>query len=146
MANYPTGSHFAGPIKLGAKSMPLNGDEGGLSATVTLTADESNGTHYILDTAAGFTITLPAATQGWSCKFTIGTVFATTAYVFTAETAGTFQGCILEVGAVQDVAAGDTITLAADKENVGDFIEFWSDGTSIFTFGNFLVAASVAVA
>ena len=142
MSNYPTGTHFAGPVKLGATSMLLSGDEGGLSGAVTLTADESNGQHYILDGGTGFGITLPVPTQGWRCKMTVGKVFGTD-YVITAGTAATFQGCILEAGAVQDVAAMDTLTLEDDKENLGDFLEFWSDGTSTLVFGNFLTAASI---
>lgn len=142
MANYPTGSHFAGPVKLGAKSMLLSGDEGGISAAVTLTADESNGQHYILDGGTGLAITLPVPTHGWTCKMTVGKAF-TTDYVITAGTAATFQGCILEAGAVQDVADMDTLTLEDGVENLGDFLEFWSDGTSTFVFGNFLTAASI---
>lgn len=141
---FPRGTHFKGPLKLGVDSTLIGEDDGGITAAVTLTADESNGQHYVLDNAAGFGITLPKPTQGWSCRFTIGTAFATTAYVFTAGTADTFEGCIIEVGAVQDVNAADIITLAADKENVGDYLDFWSDGTSTFVHGNFLVAASVA--
>jgi hypothetical protein len=142
MANYPTGTHFSGPIKLGANSMLLSTDEFGLDAAATLTADESNGQHYILDGGTGFGITLPVPTQGWRCKFTIGAAFSTD-FVFTAGTADTFEGCILEAGAVQTVDAADTITLEDGVENLGDWIEFWSDGTSTFTFGNFLTANSV---
>ena len=141
MSDVP-GTHFAGPIRLGAKSMLLSGDEGGIDAAVTLTADESNGVHYILDGGAGVAITLPVPTQGWRCQFTVGKVF-TTDYVITAGTAATFEGCILEAGAVQDVAIMDTLTLEDGTENLGDFLRFWSDGTSTFVFGNFLNGASI---
>lgn len=140
-----TGTHFAGPIKLGAKSMLLSTDVGGISAAVTLTADESNGQHYILDGGTGVGITLPVPTKGWRCKFTIGAAYSTD-FVFTAGTADTFEGCIIEAGAVQTVDAADTITLEDGVENIGDFLEFWSDGTSIFVFGNTLTAASVTPA
>lgn len=143
--NYPIGTHFSGPIKLGANSMLLSTDVGGIAAAKTLTADESNGQHYILDGGTGVGITLPVPTKGWKCKFTIGAAFATD-YVFTAGTADTFEGCILEAGAVQDVDAADTITLEDGVENIGDFIEFWSDGTSTFVSGNFLTALSVTPA
>ena len=140
----PTGTHFSGPIKLGASSCLLSTDVGGLSAAVTLTAVESNGQSYILDGGKGFAVTLPAATKGWSCKFTVGAAF-TTDFVLTAPSA-IFEGCILEAGAVQDVAGATTLTLEDGVENVGDFIEMWSDGTSIFVFGNFLTAASITPA
>jgi len=142
MANYPTGSHFKGPIKLGSGSMLLSTDVGGIAAAKTLTVDESNGQHYILDGGTGKAITLPVATQGWKCKFTIGATFGTD-FVFTAETAGTLEGCIIEAGAVQTVDAKDTITLEDGVENIGDFIEFYSDGTTVFCVGNFLTADSV---
>jgi hypothetical protein len=139
------GTHFSGPIKLGAKAMPKSTDAGGLAAAATLTADESNGVNYILDGGTGFGITLPPATQGWKCKFTIGAAF-TTDFVFTAASAGTLEGCVLEAGAVQTIAAADTITLEDGTENVGDFLEFWSDGTTVYVFGNTLTAASVTPA
>lgn len=144
MSDIP-GTHFAGPIKLGAKSMALSTDPHGLAAAKTLTADESNGMHYILDGGTGFGITLPPPTKGWKCKFTIGAAFSTD-FVFTAGTADTFEGCVIEAGVVQDVDAADTITLEDGTENIGDFLEFWSDGTSTFVFGNTLTAASVTPA
>ncbi len=141
----PTGTHFGGPIKLGAKSMLLSTDEGGISAAVTLTAEESNGQHYILDGGTGFGITLPAPTQGWRCKFTIGATF-TTDFVFTAGLADSFTGSCIEAGVLQLVTAADTITLEDGVEVLGDYLEFWSDGTSTFTWGAFSTAASITPA
>ena len=145
MANYPTGTHISGPLKQGANSMLLSTDVGGISAAVTLTADESNGQTYILDGGTGVGITLPVPTKGWRCKFVIGAAYSTD-FVFTAGTADTFEGCIIEAGAVQAVDAADTITLEDGAENVGDFLEFWSDGTTTFVFGNTLTSASVTPA
>lgn len=145
MANYPTGTHIAGPLKQGTKSMLLSGDAGGISAAVTLQADESNGQTYILDGGTGVGITLPAATQGWKCKFIIGATF-TTDFVFTAETAGTFNGTVMEAGVLQLIGAADTITLEDGVEVLGDYIEFSSDGTSIFVFGSTSTALSVTPA
>jgi hypothetical protein len=142
--NYPVGSHFSGPIKLGSGSMRLSTDVGGLSAARTLTADESNGQHYILDGGTGFAITLPVATKGWKCKFTVGATFGTD-FVVTAQSA-IMEGCILEAGAVQDVAGATTLTLEDGVENVGDYLDLWSDGTSIFVTGNFLTALSITPA
>jgi hypothetical protein len=138
-------THFSGPLALGAASMPLSTDVNGLDAAVTLTAAESNGMHYILDGGTGFGITLPAPTQGWRCKFTIGALF-TTDFVFTAGTADTFTGSIIEAGVLQLVTAADTITLEDGVEVLGDFLEFWSDGTSTFVFGATSTAASVTPA
>jgi len=138
-------THFSGPIALGAPSMPLSTDVGGLAAAATLTAKESNGKTYVLDGGTGFGITLPAATQGWRCKFIIGANFATD-FVFTAETAGTMNGTVMEAGVLQLIGAADTITVEDGVEVIGDFIEFSSDGTSIMVFGSTSVAASVTPA
>ena len=139
------GTHFSGPIKLGASSVKLSTDVGGISAAATLTADESNGVTYVLDGGTGVGITLPAATKGWRCKFVVGALF-TTDYVFTAETAGTLNGSVMEAGVLQLVGAADTITLEDGADTLGDFLEFSSDGTSIFVFGSTSVAASVTPA
>ena len=134
-------THFSGPIALGAKSMPKSTDVNGLAAATTLTAEASNGMHYILDGGTGFTITLPEVTQGWRCKFTIGAAFSTD-FTFVAGTADSMEGCIIEAGAVQAVDAADQVVLEDGTENIGDFLEFWSDGTKTYVFGNTLTAAS----
>lgn len=140
--NYPVGTHFSGPIKMGANSMQTSSDVGGISAAKTLTADESNGQHYILDGGTGVTITLPVVTKGWRCKFTIGAAFSTD-FTFVAGTADSLEGCIIEAGAVQAVDAADQIVLEDGTENIGDFLEFWSDGVNTYVFGNTLTAVSV---
>lgn len=134
-------THFSGPIALGAASMPLSTDVNGLSAAVTLTADQSNGMNYILDGGTGFAITLPAPTQGWRCRFTIGALF-TTDFTFIAGTADTMTGSIVEAGVLQLVTAADQIILEDGTEVLGDFLEFWSDGTNTFVFGATSTAAS----
>jgi len=133
--NYPIGTHFAGPIKLGASSVRKSTDQGGIAAIKTLTADESNGQNYILDVAAGFAITLPAPTAGWSCSFTTG-VLITTAYVLTAASPGQIQGSTSCGGIVVLHPARDTLTLATTPSRLGDVVHMWSDGTSIFVEGN----------
>jgi len=132
---YPTGTHFAGPVKLGTKSMLTSTDEGGITTARTLGADESNGQTYILDYSVGSAITLPAPTKGWRCKFIIGVVHITTDWVLTAATAGQLQGSITEAGVVQLIAAADTINLELGTAVIGDWVELSSDGTSIFVAG-----------
>jgi len=143
--NYPIGTHFAGPVKLGASSVRKSTDQGGIAAIKTLTADESNGQNYILDVAAGFAITLPAPTAGWSCSFTTG-IAITTAYVLTAATAGQLQGSTCCGGVVVVCTAGDTLTLDTTPSRVGDVVHLWSDGTSIFVEGNAAVTLAHVVA
>lgn len=142
---HPTGTHIAGPLKLGAKSMLLSTDPGGISAAVTLTADESNGQVYILDGGTGVGITLPAPSKGWRCTFVTGAAY-TTDYVITAATAGQLQGSVMEAGVIQLVAAADTLTLEDGTEGIGDTLQLSSDGTSIFVTGDFRTAASITPA
>ncbi len=133
-------THF-GRVALGAKSTPLSTDVGGLSAAKTLTVKESNGKDYILDGGTGFAITLPAPTQGWRCKFTIGALFSTD-FTFIAGTADTMTGSVVEAGVLQLVTAADQIILEDGTEVLGDFLEFWSDGTNTFVYGVTSTAAS----
>jgi hypothetical protein len=42
-----------------------------------------------------------------------------------------------------DADARDVITFVATAENIGDFVEVWSDGTSWFVFGNALTAGGI---
>jgi len=143
--NYPVGTHYAGPIKLGASSIRKSADKGGIAIIKTLTADESNGQTYILDVATGFAITLPAPTAGWSCSFITG-IAVTTDYVLTAETAGQLQGSTVCGGIVVVCAAGDTLSIAAAADSLGDRVDLWSDGTSIFVAGNAAITLAHVVA
>tara|TARA_R110002126_G_scaffold286158_1_gene437630 strand:- start:500 stop:913 length:414 start_codon:yes stop_codon:yes gene_type:complete len=132
---------MSGPLKLGASSMIRSTDYGGFTAAKTLTADESNGVHYILDGGTGFVITLPAPTLAWTCQFTIGALF-TTDFTFIAGTADTMTGSITEAGVLQLVTAADQVILEDGTEVLGDFLEFWSDGTNTFVHGVTSTAAS----
>jgi len=143
--NYPVGTHMSGPLKLGTNSMLLSTDVGGIAAAKTLTADESNGQTYVLDGGTGVNVTLPAATKGWKTKFIVGAVFGTD-FTFTAETAGTMNGTVMEAGVLQLIGAADDIDLEDGVEVIGDFLEFSSDGTSIFVFGSTSVDNSVTPA
>lgn len=129
-------THFSSPVALGTKSIES------MIAATTLTAAD-NGQTYLLDGDTGFGITLPSATiKGLRFKFITGAAF-TTDYVITADPAASLEGCIIEAGAVQDVAAASTITLEDGTENIGDYLEFISTGADWIVSGNFLTAASV---
>ena len=135
-------THFSGPIAVGSgQFLDLTSN----TAAVTLTAADDGKT--ILLGGTGVTITVPPAGthQGMHLRFVVSAAFATD-YVITNGAVDTFEGCILEAGAVQDVDAADTLTLEDGVENIGDFIEMFSDGTSWICFGNFLTAASITPA
>jgi hypothetical protein len=138
-------THFNGPVYSKNGFQTGTGSVESLTVAQTLTAAQAGKT-YLLDGGTGLAITLPsAATKGLYFKFIVTAAFSTD-YVFTATPADSFEGCVIEAGAVQDVDAADTITLEDGVENIGDFIEFFSTGTYWIVFGNFLTAASVTPA
>ena len=88
-------THFSGPLAIGTSGMKS------MTAATTLTKAD-NGTTYLLDGGTGFGITLPSATtKNLYFKFIVAAAF-TTDYVFTADPTDSFEGCVIEAGAVQD--------------------------------------------
>jgi len=131
-------SHFSGPIAVGSDSVKTP------TAAITLTADD-NGSTIMLNAAAGFNITLPAHKAGIRLKFITGAAFATTNFIIIAPTAGldTLEGSLIVAGAVVTVAAADQINFVASAENIGDFVELFSDGVTWHVFGNALTAGAI---
>lgn len=130
-------THFSGPVAVGSGAIE--------SITAAKTIDyQDNGKTFMLDGGTGVAITLPLPKSGQHYKFVVGATF-TTDYVITA-TSGIMEGCILEAGAVQTVAAATTLTLEDGTENIGDYIEMFSDGTYWYVSGNFLTAVSITPA
>ena len=130
-------TNFTGPVAQGAGSMES------ITAAQTIT-HKDNGKIFMLDGGTGVAITLPTPKRGQRYKFIVGAAF-TTDYVITA-TAAIMEGCILEAGAVQDVAGATTLTLEDGTENIGDYIDMISDGVNWYVSGNFLTAASITPA
>ena len=113
------------------------------TAAVTLTAEQSDAT-IMLNASAGFAITLPAPAAGLRYRFTTAAAFATTNFtVGTSGGANIIEGSIVVAGVVVDADARDTINFVATAENLGDFAEVWSDGTSWFVFGNALTSGAI---
>lgn len=115
------------------------------TGAVTLTAAQS-GFNVLLNAAAGFAITLPAVAAGLRYRFTVAAAFASTNFtVVVPGGSNLIEGSIIVAGAVVDADAEDTINFVATAENIGDFVEVWSDGTSWFIFGNALTAGGITV-
>lgn len=136
-------THFSGPV------ISQNGFQSGSgvvstpTAAATLTAADNNKV-VMLNAAAGFTITLPAVTAvGWRARFITGAAFATTNFVVASAEGDNMEGSVLVAGAIVDVDAADQINFVATAENVGDFIEVFSDGVSWHVFGNALTAGAL---
>lgn len=98
-----------------------------VSATGALTLFTRNsGTEYLLNAAAGATITLPAVEAGLYFKFTVNTAFATTNWVVASSEGDNIDGIIADMGSTPAVvvASGeDQINFVASAETIGDYIE-----------------------
>lgn len=103
-----------------------------ISAAQTLTAADSGKT-FILDAAAGATVTLPALAEGLNFRFVVGAAFATTNWVVASAEGDNINGIIASLGATPagiPAVGEDQINFVATAESVGDYVELFCD------FGN----------
>jgi len=116
-----------------------------ITAAKTL-VDADSGTHFYLNAAAGAAVTLPAPKPRMYFRFTVKLAFATTAWtVVTNGSANIIEGTVIVNGASVLGSNEDTITFAHAAENVGDFVEVHSDGTSWFVSGVGSAASSITL-
>jgi len=100
-----------------------------LSAAQTLTAADS-GKVFILDAAAGATVTLPALAEGLKFKFVVGANFATSDWVIDSAEGDNINGIISDMGStVAGVPAvgEDQINFVNSAESIGDWVELVCD-------------------
>ena len=104
-------------------------NEGTVYATTTLQAKES-GTNYFLS-GTGTTIILPAvaASKGVNFKFTIKGASGIGNWIIDSAEGDNIEGTLIVAGAVVDCNAVDQINFVVDGENIGDYVEVYSDGT-----------------
>ena len=102
-----------------------------VSAANVITSVESGTTYYISTTGASYTLPAVATAAGDVYRFVIGAAFSTDAVITSAE-GDNIEGALIVAGAVVDCDAEDFITFVADGENLGDFVELRSNGTSWF--------------
>jgi len=102
-----------------------------VTTTNVITAAE-NGTTFYLDTAAGFTSTLPAPAIGLKFKFVVSTAPTSSGgyLVTTNGAAAVIFGTIVDTAATLEGNAETTITFVFDTSLIGDSAEFESDGTN----------------
>lgn len=96
-------------------------------STTTLT-NINSGTTYILS-ASGTTFTLPALEDGLNFRFIAGGALDTGNVIIDSAEGDNIEGTLIVAGAVVDCAAEDQINFVVDGENLGDFVEVFSDGT-----------------
>lgn len=100
-----------------------------ISAARVLTAADSGKT-FILDAAAGATVTLPALYEGLNFKFVVGAAFATTNWIVASAEGDNINGIIADLGgtvAGVPAAGEDQINFVASAETVGDYINLVCD-------------------
>jgi hypothetical protein len=102
-----------------------------ITATTTLTAAQSGSTFYIAP-AHQTTITLPALADGLVYKFVISGAFADADTAIASAEGDNIEGALIVAGAVIDCDAEDKINFISDGENLGDYVELRSNGTSWF--------------
>lgn len=110
-----------------------------LTSDTTVTTAQS-GTVFNIGTA-GVDVTLPAPTAatGTHYRFVVSGTFATTAMTIVAGTADTIEGSLIVAGAVVACDSADLISIAATSEDIGDFVDVYSNGT------NWLIGANQAM-
>lgn len=136
-------TRFSGPVSSGKGFQAGSGSIETVAAADTL-VEADNGKTFILNAAAGVTITLPAVTKtGWRAKFITGAVFATSNFVVASAEGTNMEGSMVVAGVVVDVAGASQINFVNTAENIGDFIEVISDGTYWHVFGNALTTGAL---
>lgn len=116
--------------------------------TNVIGADE-NGKTFFLSLVAGFTSTLPAPAVGLRFRFIVKTAPTGAAYVITTNGgANVLYGMMVERAGTAGVAgaACDTFNFVHNQSIIGDWAEFWSDGTNWYYHGMVDVAAGNTVA
>lgn len=99
------------------------------TADTTLTVEQSGS--IVQMGVAGLDITLPVATvsAGVGYKFVVSQAVATTNMTIVGAPADIIEGTLIVAGAVVDCDAVDALNFVIDGENIGDYVELYSDGT-----------------
>lgn len=114
-------------------SSTLNADT--ITASVNL-ADSDFGKTYMLDNAAGFTVTLPLPRRGLMVTFVVATATTASYRIVTNGGDNIIYGVVTETTDANSpaVSAADTISFS-NTAGIGDRIEFASDGARWYING-----------
>jgi hypothetical protein len=92
--------------------------------TTNVITEGENGRTYFLNTAGGFTSTLPAPADGLKFKFIVKAAPSGASYtVVTNSSANIIYGTMLNAGTGTQAAAEDTITFVDGSAAIGDWVE-----------------------
>lgn len=122
-------TNFSGPIKSTAGFQEGATAYEVVDAAKTLTSAD-NGKTFLMDAAAGKTITLPALAAGLKFRFVVTSAFITTNWIVASAEGDNITGNLIVAGAAVPAAAEDQINFVNDAETVGDFIEVFCDATN----------------
>lgn len=116
--------------------------------TTNVIAASESGKTFFLDLIDGFTSTLPAPAAGLRFRFIVKTAPTTAYIIVTTSSANIMYGMMLERagGAGVAGAARDRFDFVASQAIIGDWVEFYSDGTNWYYHGMVDVAAGNTVA
>ncbi len=118
-----------------------------LTATRTITAEESGSTFY-LSSATEFVTTLPAPSLGLEYKFVVSAAPSGASYTIVSASSGNIiKGMVLTAqdagGSGDSGTADDTITFVDGQAVAGDWVQVMTDGTSWFATAHCKVLAGV---
>lgn len=85
------------------------------------------GKVFLLDAAAGATITLPSLAYGLNFRVMVAASFATTNWVVASAEGDNINGTLLVAAAVVAASGEDQINFVASAETVGDYVDFIAD-------------------
>ena len=97
-------------------------------ASTTVTA-ALTGTTYVFTTTTEFVLPATSTAAGLYYKFVVGGAITSNVTIRTYDLSNNIEGTLIVAGAVLDCDAEDVITFVADGENIGDYVELYSDGT-----------------
>lgn len=128
-------SSGGGGLKIAGKQ--INFGTGTITGATTVATTDNGKVFFVSGTGAA--ITLPAVTNtGFRAKFVVSGAIATSSFAITSAEGDNMEGSVIVAGAVVDVDAADVVNFVHTAENIGDFVEVISDGTSWHVFGNAL--------
>ncbi len=101
------------------------------TADTTLTASQSGS--IVNMGVAGLDVTLPtvATSEGAYFRFVVSAAVATTNMTIISEN-DLMEGTLIVAGAVVDCDAENALNFVIDGENVGDYVDLYSNGTNWF--------------
>jgi hypothetical protein len=113
-----------------------------VTATNTITVAESGTTFYLSGATSSHTLPATSTAAGTVYRFVVDGSVTGNITITTAGGADIIEGALIVAGAVVDCDAEDTITIVADGENLGDFVELRSNGTNWFIGASGALTAS----